>query len=329
MTGSVIRRAKRFRKTHKKLELELCQDSLREMPHIFLHGIEELNIIKSIIIEFLSCVTDKHTTHPCVIHLQGATCLINNDYNLAQILMEVLMRFPAAVVKLTGKKLEARSRNECYNPTRKDILEIMQECKEAGVDPHSAGCSYIIAFFLKDKQQVLQRLDDEIASCPLDLKSYHQELQKLVALVENSEDCTFIYVGETLSSFTERTCGYAENKKWSCHFEEGTNGLIMELLQKEIIEGDVIAYPVINIPTSCRNRKAICRIVEAVNAAAWSLDKTLIQREGNSTNQRGCGGIPGGHNAEMSFNLYLPKLIEYKDLNGDCNVPVKYDSNPG
>jgi len=32
---------------------------------------------------------------------------------------------------------------------------------------------------------------------------------------------------------------------------------------------------------------------------------------------------------QYKFDSRLSQLIEYKDLSGDCNVPKKYDSNPG
>jgi len=115
------------------------------MPHLFHHNANAMKIINTIIEEFLTTLLDN--THPCLKHIQGAARHVCNDHTFPWILLQVLIRLPTTFIKIAGKKLDAKSRNECYIPSLQDIRELRQECKKSGVDPYRGGSVYLIAFF--------------------------------------------------------------------------------------------------------------------------------------------------------------------------------------
>ena len=121
------------------------EHELNRMPHLFHHNANAMKIINTIIEEFLTTLVDN--THPYLKHIQGAARHVCNDHTFPWILLQVLIRLPTTVIKIAGKKLDAKSRNECYIPSLQDIRELRQECKESGVDPYRGGSVYLIAFF--------------------------------------------------------------------------------------------------------------------------------------------------------------------------------------
>ena len=113
------------------------EHELNRMPHLFHHNANEMKIINTIMEEFISTLLDN--THPCLKHIQGAARRVSNNHTFPWILLQVLIRLPTTFIKIAGKKLDAKSRNECYIPSLQDITEVRRECRESGVDPYRGG----------------------------------------------------------------------------------------------------------------------------------------------------------------------------------------------
>ena len=99
------------------------------------------------------------------------------------------------------------------------------------------------------------------------------------------------------------------------------NGFLLRMREEEEIKGDApIVFPFVN--TGCTS---LLGLFEAVIAATWSLDRSLLWEEGNSTNMVGCGWT-GFDRDEEGWMKRLVGLKEYKMKHGDCNVV--YNDNP-
>jgi hypothetical protein len=252
---------------------------LNQMPHLFHHGANEIDIITSILGEILSALQD--TTHPCAVHLRGSRRLVDCDHTLAWVLMQALIRLPGGVIRIAGKKLDARSRNECYIPTLQDIDDLRQECEQAGVDPHRGGSVYLHAIFLRDKDEVLKQVDEIGREGQKEAPFTNlKNLIKASQVCNKSEVCTIIYIGLS-KSMIERFVG-GVNRHWkSHHFEHGMNGILLRMLEKEDTQEKVSTFPILNTN--------LLGLFESIFAAIWSLDKSLLHKQGNSTNMMGCG----------------------------------------
>ena len=96
------------------------------------------------------------------------------------------------------------------------------------------------------------------------------------------------------------------------------------MLEEKDIQGDAqIAFPIVN--THCTS---LLGLFEAVIAATWSLDSSLLWEEGNSTNMVGCGWT-GFDRDEEGWMKRMDEVKEYKTKHGDCNVPRIYKDTPG
>jgi hypothetical protein len=118
----------------------------------------------------------------------------------------------------------------------------------------------------------------------------------------------------------ERFVGYKVSM-WDFHFNSGMNGVLLRTLEEKKIEGGVIVFPIVNT-----GRKNLLGLFEAVTAATWSLDRSLLWEEGNSTNMVGCGWT-GFDRDEEGWMKRMDEVIEYKAKHGDCNVPKVYNDN--
>lgn len=297
------------------------EHELNRMPHLFHHNANEMKIIKTIMEEFISALQDY--THPCLKHIQGAPHHVSNDHNFQWILLQVLIRLPRTVIQIAGKKLDAKSRNECYIPSLQDIREVRQECRESGVDPYRDGSVYLLAFFLKNKDELLLK-DLELPGGEKERISL-RNLKKLIKkskVFKNGDLCTILYIGLS-TKMIERFVGY-KDFPWDFHFKSaGMNGILLRMLEEKEIQGDVILFPIVN--THCTS---LLGLFEAVTAATWSLDRSLLWGKGNSTNMVGCGRT-GFDRDEEGWMKQLDELKEYKTKHGDCNVPYRYKANPG
>ena len=291
------------------------EHELNRMPHLFHHNANEMKIINTVMVEFASTLQNK--TYPCLKHLQGAAHHVSNDHT---ILLQVLIRLPTTFIKIAGKKLEARKRNEYYIPSQQDIRELRQECRESGVDPHRGGSVYLLGFFLRNKNELLVK-DLGLPGGEKERKSLKnlKTLIKKSKVCKNSDICTIMYVGLS-TSMIERFVGYKVSM-WDFHFNSGMNGVLLRTLEEKKIEGDVIVFPIVN--TGCKN---LLGLFEAVTAATWSLDRSLLWEEGNSTNMVGCGWT-GFDRDEEGWMKRMDEVIEYKAKHGDCNVPKVYNDN--
>ena len=145
-------------------------------------------------------------------------------------------------------------------------------------------------------------------------------LIKKSKVCKNSDICTIMYVGLS-TSMIERFVGYKVSM-WDFHFNSGMNGFLLRTLEEKKIEGDVIVFPIVN--TGCKN---LLGLFEAVTAATWSLDRSLLWEKGNSTNMVGCG-LTGFDRDEEGWMKQLDELKEYQTKHGDCNVPRIYKDTP-
>jgi hypothetical protein len=147
--------------------------------------------------------------------------------------------------------------------------------------------------------------------------------KNLKKLIENNDNSSILYIGKSKNRTIERICGDTSKGFVSSHFTSGVNSILLELLQKRRIEGEVIALPVVNFSqastTMSDQTEIMSLIFEAVLASVLSIDKALNIEEGNSTNIAPCGGIGF---FKGTFNRRFTELIEYKEKHGDCAVPV-------
>jgi hypothetical protein len=134
---TIVPRMKEGGKVRPVDNIRQLEHELNRMPHLFHHNANEMKIINTIIEEFLTTLLDN--THPCLKHIQGAARRVSNNHTFPWILLQVLIRLPTTFIKIAGKKLDAKSRNECYIPSLQDITEVRRECRESGVDPYRGG----------------------------------------------------------------------------------------------------------------------------------------------------------------------------------------------
>jgi hypothetical protein len=222
-------------------------------------------------------------------------------------LLEVLIRLASQLIQLAGKKMDAQFHNLYYSISKEDMTCLTEECKRVGVDPSSPGCVYAIAFFLRNKYQILDKTND------IEAFSKESNRKKLEKLIETNDDRSIIYIGKSKNRAIERICGDTSKAFLSSHFELGVNSILLELLQLGTIEGEVIALPVVNFPqastTMSDQTEIIYLIFEAVIASVLSMDTALCIEEGNSTNIAPCGGI-----GFSTFDLRFKELIDYKEI---------------
>ena len=137
---------------------------------------------------------------------------------------------------------------------------------------------------------------------------------------KKSDIYTILYVGLS-TSMIERFIGY-EDSPWDFHLNSGMNGFLLRMLEEKEIQGNVTVFPIVN--TYCTN---LLGLFEAVTAATWSLDRSLLWEKGNSTNMAGCGWT-GFDRDEEGWMKRMDEVKEYKTKHGDCNVPRGYNKNP-
>ena len=296
-----------------------CPESLLRLPHQFCHDQNTFAIIQIILREFTSFIMEENTPRrPYEKHLRNACRLIDDEHCLQEILLEVLIRLPSQLIRLAGKKMDAKIHKRCYSISKEDMTCLMEECKSgAGVDPSSPGCVYVIAFCLPNIYQILDKTNG------VEAFSKGSNRKNMLKLIEKNDNSSILYVGKTKNRAIERICGYTSNGFFPSHFESGVNSIILELLQQRKIEGEVIALPVVNFPqastTMSDQTEIISLIFEAVLASVLSMDKALNIEEGNSTNIAPCGVI--GFN-KGTFDLRFTELIEHKEKHGHCAVPI-------
>jgi hypothetical protein len=229
-----------------------------------------------------------------------------------------LIRLPTTFIKIAGKKLDAKSRNKCYIPSLQDITEVRRECRESGVDPYRGGSVYLLAFLLRNKYELLKDLTLSGG------EKERKPLKNLKTLIKKSkvcsDICTIMYIGLS-TKMIERFVGYKDSP-WDFHFNSGMNGFLLRMLEEKEIQGNVFLFPIVN--TGCTS---LLGLFEAVTAATWSLDRSLLWEKGNSTNMVGCG-LTGFDRDEEGWMKQLDELKEYQTKHGDCNVPRIYKDTP-
>ena len=214
-----------------------CPESLLRLPHQFDHDQNSLAIIQTLNKEITSFIMEENTPRlPYEKHLRNACRLIDDEHCLQEILLEVLIRLPSQLIRLAGKKMDAKIHKRCYSISKEDMTCLMEECKSVGVDPSSPGCVYVIAFFLPNKYQILDKTNNVEA---FSKESNRKNLEKLI---ENNDNSSILYIGKSKNRAIKRICGYTSKGIFPSHYESGVNSIILEVLQKRKIEGEVIAF---------------------------------------------------------------------------------------
>ena len=214
-----------------------CPESLLRLSHQFCHDQNTFAIIQIILREFTSFIMEENTPRrPYEKHLRNACLLIDDEHCLQEILLEVLIRLPSQLIRLAGKKMDAKIHKRCYSISKEDMTCLMEECKSVGVDPSSPGCVYVIAFFLPNKYQILDKTND------VEAFSKESNRKNLKKLIENNDNSSILYIGKSKNRAIKRICGYTSKGVFPSHYESGVNSIILEVLQKRKIEGEVIAF---------------------------------------------------------------------------------------
>ena len=113
--------------------------------------------------------------------------------------------------------MDAQFHNLYYSISKEDMTCLTEECKRVGVDPSSPGCVYAIAFFLRNKYQILDKTND------IEAFSKESIRKKSGELIETNDGGSIIYIGKSKNSAIERICDY---------FKSGVNSVILKLLQQ-------------------------------------------------------------------------------------------------
>ena len=132
--------------------------------------------------------------------------------------------------------MDAKIHKCCYSISKEDMTCLMEECKSVGVDPSSPGCVYVIAFFLPNKYQILDKTND------VEAFSKESNRKKLEKLIENNDNSSILYIGKSKNRAIKRIYGHTSKGVFPSHYESGVNSIILEVLQKRKIEGEVIAF---------------------------------------------------------------------------------------
>ena len=105
-----------------------CPESLLRLPHQFCHDQNTFAIIQIILREFTSFIMEENTPRrPYEKHLRNACRWIDDEHCLQEILLGVLIRLPSQLIRLAGKKIDAKIHKRCYFISKEDMTCLMEE----------------------------------------------------------------------------------------------------------------------------------------------------------------------------------------------------------